>query len=459
MKFSIIAAVDRNNGLGCATFTPDGLYQSGTIPWSNKEDLLFFRQTTLNSTIIMGRHTWESLPRKLDHRTHIVVTSKDIPDIETSTSLYGALQLAGTLNQPIFVIGGAQLFLEALTIYWHMIDTIYLSRIPGDYNCNVFFPIRALGPLENTSIIEGTTLLVNKLIPTRNHGEYQYLNLLQHIMDVGDVRMDRTQTGTKSVFGEKMEFDLRDGFPLLTTKRTWFTGIKKELLFFISGKTDTKILEVQGVNIWKGNTSKAFLEKSKLPWREGDMGPGYSHQWRHAGALYHGCDADYQGQGVDQLAELIHGIKNDPYGRRHIIDSWSVPDIKDMALPPCHCFVQFYVSNNELGQPTFLDCLLHQRSADMFLGVPFNIASYSMLLLIVAYITGLTARKFIHSLGDAHIYSTHYEAVTEQLKRRPFSFPTVTINPEVTDIDSLQESDITLSNYKCWDKITAVMAV
>lgn len=459
MKFSIIAAVDRNNGLGCATFNSDGLYQSGTIPWSNKEDLLFFRQTTLNSTIIMGRHTWESLPRKLDHRTHIVVTSRAIPDIETSTSLYGALQLAGTLNQPIFVIGGAQLFLEALTIYWHMIDTIYLSRIPGDYNCNVFFPIRALGPLENTSIIEGTTLLVNKLIPTRNHGEYQYLNLLQHIMDVGDVRMDRTQTGTKSVFGEKMEFDLRDGFPLLTTKRTWFTGIKKELLFFISGKTDTKILEVQGVNIWKGNTSKAFLEKSKLPWREGDMGPGYSHQWRHAGALYHGCDADYQGQGVDQLAELIHGIKNDPYGRRHIIDSWSVPDIKDMALPPCHCFVQFYVSNNELGQPTFLDCLLHQRSADMFLGVPFNIASYSMLLLIVAHITGLTARKFIHSLGDAHIYSTHYEAVTEQLKRRPFSFPTVTINPEVTDIDSLQESDITLSNYKCWDKITAVMAV
>ncbi len=469
MKFHIIAAVDDNFGLGFNSYI-EGQYISGSVPWYNSTDLKSFRNHTLNSTIIMGRHTWASLPKKLDRRRHVIVTSQSLESIQamhdnsqdviTAPTLAAALMLSVN-DERVFVIGGAQLYLEALTTCRHMCDKVYINHIRGTYQCNVFFPIDKLLELPHIKSVIGETTEINSLYYTLvpQHGEFQYLNLMEQIMKHGDTRMDRTKTGIRSVFGTRMEFDMRQGFPLLTTKQTWFTGIKKELLFFLSGKTDTKILEAQGVNIWKGNTSKEFLTKSGLPWREGDMGPGYSHQWRHAGAPYYGCDVDYSGCGVDQIAELVDGIKNDPYGRRHIIDAWSVPDIKDMALPPCHCFVQFYVGNDENGNPTYLDCLLHQRSADMFLGVPFNIASYSMLLHLVAHVTGLTARKFIHSLGDAHIYSTHFEAVNQQLQRGPFEFPTLKISDTVTDITSCSESDIKLLNYKSWGKITAVMAV
>lgn len=289
--------------------------------------------------------------------------------------------------------------------------------------------------------------------------EVKYLDLLLSILIEGETRPDRTGVGTKSVFGPRLEFDLREGFPLLTTKRMWFEGIKKELLFFISGKTDTKILEAQGVNIWKENTTVEFLAKNKLPWKEGDMGPGYSFQWRHAGAEYKGCDIDYTGQGVDQLANLIDGIKKDPFGRRHIISAWDVANIDNMALPPCHCFVQFYVGQNHEGIPKFLDCSLYQRSGDMFLGVPFNIASYALLMEIIGHITGLIPRKFIHNLGDAHIYLNHLDQVNEQIHRTPYDFSRVTFTRKITNIDDLTANDIVLKDYQSHPKLTAPMAV
>lgn len=290
-------------------------------------------------------------------------------------------------------------------------------------------------------------------------GEQQYLALLNLIQTTGENRPDRTGVGTRSIFGARLEFDLRDGFPLLTTKKMWFNGIKKELLFFLSGKTDSKILERQGVNIWKDHTTTKYLAEHKLPWREGDMGPLYPHQWRHAGAKYKGCSVDYTGQGVDQIASLIQGLREDPFSRRHIISAWDTPNIQYMVLPPCHCFVQFYVGTNEEGVPTYLDCSLYQRSGDMFLGVPFNIASYALLTEILGHITGLTPRKFIHTIGDAHIYSNHSDQVREQIQRTPYPYPKIRFTRTITNIDDLKADDIVLENYQSHDKLTGVMAI
>lgn len=284
-----------------------------------------------------------------------------------------------------------------------------------------------------------------------NFQESQYLDLMRKILTEGEERDDRTGTGTISIFGERMVFDISESFPLLTTKKVFFDKIISELLFFISGKTDTKILESQNNNIWKGNTRKEFLEKKGLTWEEGDMGPGYSFQWRHYGDEYKGCNFEYKG--IDQLNNLIEGIKNDPFGRRHILCSWNVKDLDSMALPPCHCLVQFYVSKD--GK---LDCQMYQRSADFFLGVPFNIASYSLLTYMIAHVCNLKPRKFIHIFGDTHIYKNHIEQVEKQLERQPYNFPTLSLNDKIDNIFNFKSDDFTVNNYQCHPYIKAEMS-
>ena len=284
--------------------------------------------------------------------------------------------------------------------------------------------------------------------------EYEYLFLLKKILDFGEEREDRTGNGTISLFGERLEFNLENEFPLLTTKKVFLDKIILELLFFISGKTDTKILENQNVNIWKGNTSLDFIKKRGLTWDEGDMGPGYSFQWRHYGAEYQGCHLDYTNQGIDQLNNLIEGIKKNPYDRRHILCSWNVKDLDMMVLPPCHCLVQFYVS--KLG---YLDCQMYQRSADVFLGVPFNIASYSLLTYMIAKICNLKPRKFIHIFGDVHIYKNHIEQVKEQLSRIPYKLPILEIISNPKTIFDFKLEDFKIINYKHHSYIKADMAI
>ena len=295
------------------------------------------------------------------------------------------------------------------------------------------------------------TITINHI--TDRTQEYQYLHLLREILTYGKSSTDRTGTGTVSLFGKTMTFDLRHEFPLLTTKQVAFETIKKELLFFINGHTNSKLLEKQGVNIWKGNTTISFLQQRGLTWQEGDMGPTYGFQWRHAGATYQGCDVDYQQQGIDQLSNLIKSIKEQPHDRRHIISAWNVADLANMALPPCHCFAQFYVQDN------YLDCTLYQRSADMFLGVPFNIASYSLLMVIVGQLTGLIPRYFIHNLGDCHIYLNHVEQVREQLQRRPYALPQLQITKQFTNIDDITLDSFRLLHYQYHPKIVGKMAV
>ncbi len=250
----------------------------------------------------------------------------------------------------------------------------------------------------------------------------QYLDLLQHIMDHGVDKSDRTGTGTRSVFGYQMRFNLEDGFPLLTTKKLHLKSIIYELLWFLQGDTNVKYLQEHGVRIWN-------------EWADpdGDLGHIYGYQWRSW--------PDYKGGFIDQISRAVHDIKHNPDSRRIIVSAWNVGDLDNMNLPPCHAFFQFYVAGGRLSLQ------LYQRSADSFLGVPFNIASYALLLQMMAQVTGLKAGDFVHTLGDAHIYNNHFEQVRLQLQRDPRPLPVMKINPSVTDIFDFKYEDFTLEGY------------
>lgn len=250
----------------------------------------------------------------------------------------------------------------------------------------------------------------------------QYLNLLQHVLDHGTRKSDRTGTGTISVFGYQMRFNLQDGFPVLTTKKLHLKSIIYELLWFLNGDTNIKYLTDNKVNIW-----------NEWADQNGNLGHIYGFQWRSW--------PDYNGSSVDQIAQVIESIRNNPDSRRHIVSAWNVADLKNMALPPCHVLFQFYVADGTLS------CQLYQRSADIFIGVPFNIASYSLLLMMVAQVTGLKPGEFIHTFGDAHIYNNHIEQVRTQLSREPRKLPVMRLNENVKEINKFSFEDFTLVNY------------
>lgn len=262
----------------------------------------------------------------------------------------------------------------------------------------------------------------------------QYLDLLNHIMENGVSKEDRTGTGTRSVFGYQMRFNLSEGFPLLTTKKLHLKSIIHELLWFLKGDTNVKYLQENGVRIWN-------------EWADdnGDLGHIYGYQWRSW--------PDYNGGHIDQIKEVIETIKNNPDSRRIIVSAWNVADLPNMNLPPCHAFFQFYVADGKLSLQ------LYQRSADSFLGVPFNIASYALLLMMVAQVTGLEPGDFVHTLGDTHIYNNHFEQVKEQLTREPRRLPRMVINPDVKDIFDFKFEDFSLEDYDPHPHIKGVVAV
>mmetsp|Transcript_24153 Transcript_24153/g.29740 ORF Transcript_24153/g.29740 Transcript_24153/m.29740 type:complete len:559 (+) Transcript_24153:128-1804(+) len=290
-----------------------------------------------------------------------------------------------------------------------------------------------------------------------NPEEMQYLEMIQDIIENGVERGDRTGTGTLSKFGTQMRFSLRDGtLPLLTTKRTFWRGVAEELLWFVQGNTNANDLAAKDIHIWDGNGSREFLDSRNLEHREeGDLGPVYGFQWRHFGAKYVDMHTDYTGQGVDQLAECIDKIKNHPEDRRIIMSAWNPSDLDVMALPPCHMFCQFYVDTKK----NELSCQMYQRSADMGLGVPFNIASYALLTIMIAHVTGRKPGDFVHTIGDAHVYLNHVDALKEQLKRSPRAFPKIKVNPEKKNIDDFEFSDFEVIGYKPHKTIKMKMAV
>ncbi|WP_051651131.1 thymidylate synthase [Brevundimonas bacteroides] len=266
-----------------------------------------------------------------------------------------------------------------------------------------------------------------------DHPEWQYLNLLRDILETGARRDDRTGTGTLGVFGRQMRFDLSKGFPLLTTKKLHLRSIIVELLWFLRGETNIRWLKENGVSIWD--------EWADV---EGELGPVYGKQWRSWAAP--------NGQSIDQIERLIEGLKTNPNSRRHIVSAWNPADIEDMALPPCHCLFQFFVADGKLS------CQLYQRSADVFLGVPFNIASYALLTHMVAEVTGYEPGEFIHTFGDAHLYLNHVEQAELQLTRQPLPLPTMTIAPR-TDLFAFEREDFVLDGYQAWPHIKAVVSI
>jgi thymidylate synthase len=293
-----------------------------------------------------------------------------------------------------------------------------------------------------------------------NQEELAYLNLCQRIIEEGEFRKDRTGTGSYSLFAPpQLRFSLRgETLPLLTTKRVYFKGVLEELLWFIAGSTDAKKLADRGVHIWDGNGSREFLDKRGLTDREeGDLGPVYGFQWRHFGAKYENSKADYVGKGIDQLSEVIRKIKETPYDRRIIMSAWNPTDMDDMALPPCHVLCQFFVSFRN-GKPE-LSCQMYQRSCDMGLGIPFNIASYALLTKMLAHVCDIDCGEFIHTMGDAHVYVDHVEALKHQLQRTPGQFPSLRFARKVADIDDFKFEDFTLVDYKPQSKIEMKMSV
>jgi thymidylate synthase len=267
-----------------------------------------------------------------------------------------------------------------------------------------------------------------------------YLDLLRHVRNHGTRKADRTGVGTYSVFGAQMRFDLTAGFPAVTTKKLFFRGVKEELLWFLRGSTDARELQDVDVHIWD-------------EWADpdGELGPIYGYQWRSWPSP--------DGSHVDQIAQVMQALKDNPDSRRHLVSAWNVAELDRMALAPCHVLFQFYVAPAADGGPPRLSCQLYQRSADLFLGVPFNIASYALLTHMMAQVLGYRVGEFIHTLGDAHIYTNHLEAVDTQLEREPLPAPTLWLNPDVTDLFGFASGDIALEGYRSHGRIPAPVAV
>jgi len=296
------------------------------------------------------------------------------------------------------------------------------------------------------------------------HDEHKFLDLLKDILENGNKRDDRTCVGTISVFSRQLRFDISRSLPVLTTKFVPWKMVLKELLWFLRGETDSKTLEAQGVHIWKGNSTREFLDNRKLHhYRDGDIGPMYGFAWRHWGSSYEGCDANYSGEGFDQIAELIKGLKSDPFSRRHLLTTFNPADVEKSALAPCHgVATMFYVEQDKSGESKgHLSCHVVCRSSDTFLGLSFNIASYAMLACIIAKKCDMKPKELIVSTGDTHIYNTHIEQVNLQLSRSPLPFPVLEISDAVREkaFEDITVEDFEVVGYIHHPTIKAPMAV
>ena len=455
-QLSVIVAIDSNHGFA----------KNGKIPWNLPEDRAFFKQRTIgNNVIIMGKDTYLALPEKfrpLPQRKNVVISSTLKPDDHPEIKIYKNLTdaLIAISKWPdvdkVYIGGGQRLYQEVMSSYLYLCEKIYVSQIKEDYACDRFFPAKGLIGLKSKIKFRYEKFDIIVYYPNSVHQETKYLDLIAEVKSKGDFGNDRTGVGTYSLFGKHLEFDIRETVPALTTKKLLSHMVVKELLWMVSGSTNSKVLEEQGVNIWKGNSSREFLDRRGLSaYVEGDIGPGYGFQYRHWGANYEGCSADYKGQGIDQLSNVINEIKTNPTSRRLIVSAWNVADLPLISLPPCHLLYQFNVSGS------WLDCQVYQRSADLFLGLPFNLLFYSILTYMVAHLTGLKPRKLSFCLGNAHIYANHLEAVDKLLQRTPFPWATLEFKDpdQITALDQFNFDNIVIKDYVSWSYIGAPMAV
>jgi dihydrofolate reductase/thymidylate synthase len=419
-----------------------GIGLGSKLPWGEelKEELSLFKTKTMDSTLLVGRKTFDTLPLLL-HRTVIVLSRS----VQATNTIEKGIEEALTYKKPIFVIGGAEIYNEIFEKYSHLITRVHVSFVTKEYECDTFVNFDKF--IDQYSVISEQnwpdfTHVVFE--PKYKSGEMQYLSLLRKVQTCGNDTFGRNGK-VKSLFGEKLTFHLCDEFPLLTTKKMFFRGIVEELLFFLRGETNSKRLEEKGVNIWKDNTQET----------NGLMGPMYGSQWRHFNAAPYGFDLQtgmYSG-GYDQLAHVLACIRNDPKSRRILMTTFNPAQANLGVLYPCHSIVnQFYVDGE------FLDMTCYNRSSDLFLGLPFNIASSSLLLLVIAKLTNLKARHFHLFLGDCHIYDQHNTAVSLQLSRIPKSPPQVTLTQKYFEkVEELTFENFILQNYFFYPSIKADM--
>lgn len=440
-----------------------GIGYANTLVYPIKQDLQRFKKITENNVIIMGYNTWISLPNKpLKNRLHIVITSRIYGHLSSDNVIYMSFSrfkkyYIKNEKKQYYVIGGSEIFSLFLTNY--IFDRLIINHIMPD----IARPICIwLDPklISNYKLFgysqkyrdEDSQVSYRYLyyeFSYNLHEEYKYLNVMKKILANGNVRADRTNTGTVSIFGARCKFDIRDNIPLITTRHISFKNILEELLWFCRGETNSKILEKKGVNIWRGNTTREFLDKNGLyDYPDGEAGPIYGKQWRRSG-----------NKGIDQLEYIVDLLKNDPYSRRILISSWVPEDLDKMCLTPCHTHAQWYVE--EKDRVKYLSCQFYQRSQDTFLAMTYNVVSYTILTYILAKKCNMKPKELIYIGGDCHIYSNHIKQAEEQINRKPVPFPSLVLSDSIKNKDwcDIKYEDFNLVGYFPDKKITAIMAV
>ena len=482
----IVAYCKKNNGIG----------NENSIPWYLKSELKYFKEVTSNNEnnlkniVIMGRKTWDSLPKKPlpnrinvilskqennDYKEHIESKHKDTYVINNLIKYVDSLiEKNQNQKQKIFIIGGAQ-------IYKHVLDlsesnnlnlNLYITEIYNEFDCDTYFPkldsnVYSLTHVsefkeenkiyyrhkiyKQTKNIQESEIWVNK-------EEYQYLDTLREILEDGQENIDRTNVGTKSLFGKQYKYDLRDTFPALTTKRIFFRGIFEEFMLYLTGKTDNNILNEKKIHIWDGNTTRQFLDNRGLPhYPAGDMGETYGFNFRHFGAKYIDCKQDYTNQGTDQLENVLYLIKNDPHSRRMIINLWNASTLQNAALPACLCMYQFYVNT----QKKELNLQIYIRSSDYFLANNWNTCTGALFVHMICNLKDIDLTPGILTVvtGDTHIYNSHNDQVKENLERIPRPFPKLIIRSKKDRLQDFTFDDLKLVDYTPYKNISAPMAV
>jgi dihydrofolate reductase/thymidylate synthase len=502
---NFIVSIDDNNRIG----------YNNELLYDIKEDKQYFNYITKGcadkqNIVLMGRNTWDSIPTKhrpLKDRVNVVFSNANVHHFTNSGEVTVVKNLDDFIKHvaikynEIFIIGGALMYESCINHKDINIQKIYITKVKCNSTEQIKLDITKIKIFPNidlneyylsseykiitnnyksilynntkdslyctfkiyTKNINDTMITYNDLYKSfkySNEDEYHYLKLMSNILNNGNIRKTRNAI-TKSLFGEQLSFNLKKNFPLLTTKKMFLRGIFEELSWFIKGHTNSKILENKKVNIWKGNTSQTFINKTNLPYNEGDIGNMYGFQLRHSGEKYKDCNTDYTGKGFDQIEYCLNLLKTDKYSRRIIMTTFIPHEAQFGVLYPCHGItIQFYVK--EINEINYLTCHMYQRSADMFLGVPFNITSYSLFVYLICEILNnenyvFTPDRLIISFGDIHIYEEHFENAKNQIKRIPFNFPQLSLKNKKNKLENFIWEDLEVTNYNSYNSIKATM--